>query len=172
MVSHELCKRGVATIQGSLMHWSGVFEAWCGRRFLSSYQCPIAGILLCRNYWRKVAPIPCWKFIWQPFRLAMRELIVLNQAHAHLPFSSLKGLVTKSIVPSLDLIVVLEAMSEPLFEPLESLDLRMLFYKTILLLVLASAKCVFDLHACIPRASNLCWIGQEWCCVLRWNIYT
>lgn len=67
----------------------------------------------------------------------MRELTVLHQAHARLPFSSLKGLcrpVAKSIVPSLDLIVVLEALSEPLFEPSESLDLRMLFYKTILLL--------------------------------------
>ncbi len=51
--------------------------------------------------------------------------------------------VTKSMVPSWDLVLVLEAMCEPPFEPLESLDLRMLSYK--MLLALASAKCVGDL---------------------------
>lgn len=41
--------------------------------------------------------------------------------------------------------MVLEAMCEPPFEPLQSLDLRMLSYKTALLMALASAKHVGDL---------------------------
>lgn len=49
------------------------------------------------------------------------------------------------MVLSWDLIVVLEAMCEPPVEPLESLNVRMLSYKTALLLVIASAKRVGDL---------------------------
>lgn len=52
--------------------------------------------------------------------------------------------VTKSLVPSWYLTVVLEAMCEPPFEPLESLDLRMVSYKTSL--ALASVKRVGDVH--------------------------
>ncbi len=51
------------------------------------------------------------------------------------------------MVPSWDLVVVLEAMCEPPFEPLEALDLRILSYKTALLLALALSKHVGDLNA-------------------------
>lgn len=64
-------------------------------------------------------------------------------------FQFLKGAqslrhITKPMVPSRDLIVVLEAMCEPLFEPLVSLELRMLTYKTTQALL--SATHVRDLH--------------------------
>lgn len=45
-------------------------------------------------------------------------------------------------------------MCEPLFEPLESLKLRMLSYKTDLLLTLASTK-VGDLHALSVDPSHI-----------------
>jgi len=55
------------------------------------------------------------------------------------------------MLPSWDLIVVLEGICEPLFETLESLDPRMLSHKTAA--GTGSVKHVGDLH------------GQEWCCI-------
>ncbi len=46
-----------------------------------------------------------------------------------------------------DLEVVLRALSQPPFEPLTSVGLKELSLKTTLLLALASAKCIGDLHA-------------------------
>lgn len=74
----------------------------------------------------------------------LRPILDLWQLNKHLNISNVAK-AAKSMVPSCDL--VLEAMCEPPFEPLESLDLRMLSYKTALLLAMASAKHVGDLHA-------------------------
>lgn len=90
--------------------------------------------------------------------------MVLHQVRTRLPFSSLEGClrpIRKSMVSSLDLIVVGGYVWT------ESLDLRMLSSKTILLLSLASAKCVGDLHVLSvhPCALNLHWMNQECCCI-------
>ncbi len=50
-------------------------------------------------------------------------------------------------VPPWDLEVVLRALSQPPFEPLASVGLKELSLKTALLLALASAKRIGDLHA-------------------------
>ncbi len=50
-------------------------------------------------------------------------------------------------VPPWDLEVVLRALSQPPFEPLASVGLKELSLKTTLLLALASAKRIGDLHA-------------------------
>ncbi len=50
-------------------------------------------------------------------------------------------------VPPWDLEVVLRVLSQPPFEPLVSVDLKELSLKTALLLALASAKRIGDLHA-------------------------
>lgn len=50
-------------------------------------------------------------------------------------------------VPSWDLPVVLKALCGSLFEPLDSVDIEFLSYKTAFLLALASAKRVSDIHA-------------------------
>lgn len=55
--------------------------------------------------------------------------------------------VVRPCVPSWDLALVLEALCGPPFEPIESVDMKFLSYKTALLLALASAKRVADLHA-------------------------
>lgn len=118
-----------------------MFEAWCGQRSLSSYQCPIAGILTSLQELLEEGRSHSMLKVYLAAISACHERI--NSAAPStcpLAIQFLKGAlcirpITKSFVPSLDLIVVLKAMSEPLFEPLESLDLRMLFYKTILLLV-------------------------------------
>ena len=55
--------------------------------------------------------------------------------------------VPKSRVPAWDLAFVLDSLSGPPFEPLESVDLRLLSLKTALLVALVSAKRVSDIHA-------------------------
>ncbi len=55
--------------------------------------------------------------------------------------------VSKPISPSWDLGLVLDALSMSPFEPLDKVDLKILSFKTALLLALASAKRVSDIHA-------------------------
>ncbi|XP_047229391.1 uncharacterized protein LOC124872980, partial [Girardinichthys multiradiatus] len=55
--------------------------------------------------------------------------------------------VIKPSFPSWDLTLVLEALCDPPFEPLESVDVKFLSYKLALLLALTTAKRVGDLHA-------------------------
>lgn len=60
--------------------------------------------------------------------------------------------VIKPSVPSWDLVLVLEALCEPPFEPIKSVDMKFLSYKSALLLALTDAKQVGDLHALsVPR---------------------
>ena len=55
--------------------------------------------------------------------------------------------VSKQLARSWDLAAVLDALSHPPFEPLDQVDLKVLSLKTALLLALASAKRVSDIHA-------------------------
>ena len=55
--------------------------------------------------------------------------------------------VPKSVVPAWDLALVLDSLSRPPFEPLDTVELRFLSMKTALLLALVSAKRVSDIHA-------------------------
>ena len=55
--------------------------------------------------------------------------------------------VTRSLFPSWDLVIVLDGLGRPPFEPLESSSMKLLSFKTILLLALTTAKRVSDLHA-------------------------
>lgn len=55
--------------------------------------------------------------------------------------------VVRRTVPEWDLSMVLEALSQHPFEPLDSISLKLLSLKTALLLALASAKRVSELHA-------------------------
>ena len=53
----------------------------------------------------------------------------------------------RPLFPSWDLAVVLESLCKPPFEPLESVDLRILSLKTVLLVALTTAKRVSDIQA-------------------------
>ena len=55
--------------------------------------------------------------------------------------------VTKSLVPSWDLAIVLDSLTKPPFEPLGQVDMKHLSLKTALLMALATAKRVSDIHA-------------------------
>lgn len=54
--------------------------------------------------------------------------------------------VSRPLVPSWDLAVVLEGLKGPPFEPLQGTNLKFLSLKAVLLLALASAKLVSDIH--------------------------
>jgi hypothetical protein len=56
-------------------------------------------------------------------------------------------LVSKPIAPTWDMAMFLETLGVAPFEPLKSVDLKILSYKISLLITLASAKLVEDLHA-------------------------
>ncbi len=55
--------------------------------------------------------------------------------------------VSRQMVPLWDLSIVLEALSQHPFEPLEGIGLKFLTLKTVLLIALVTAKRVSDLHA-------------------------
>ncbi len=73
-------------------------------------------------------------------------------------------------VPPWDLEVVLRALSQPLFEPLTSVGLKELSLKTTLLLALASAKLIGDLHA-YSVDSYCIRFGPGDCSVTLWLVY-
>lgn len=54
---------------------------------------------------------------------------------------------SRLLVPPWDLAVVLEGLKSAAFEPLQGADLKLVSLKTVLLLALASAKRVSDIHA-------------------------
>ena len=58
-----------------------------------------------------------------------------------------KSSTARPLLPSWDLSLVLDALCGPPFEPLESLELRVLTFKTVFLLAITTAKRVSDLHA-------------------------
>ena len=55
--------------------------------------------------------------------------------------------VSRSLFPTWDLVLVLDSLSRPPFEPLETVELRFLTFKTVLLVALTTAKRVSDIHA-------------------------
>lgn len=60
--------------------------------------------------------------------------------------------VIRGTVPKWDLSAMLEALSQYSFEPLGSISLKLLSFKTALFLALASAKCVTGLHALLVHS--------------------
>lgn len=98
----------------------------------------------------------------QPWPFPLR-LDLLSQA-AGFVFSSCnftKGArrllpVSRSFVALWALAVVLEGLKGPPFEPLLGADLRFVSLKAGLLLALASAKCVSDIHVGAPVVCAVC----------------
>ena len=55
--------------------------------------------------------------------------------------------ISQKLLPSWDLPLVLEALSKPPFEPLRSVELKYLTWKTVFLIAMASANRISELHA-------------------------
>ncbi|KAL0148244.1 hypothetical protein M9458_056476 [Cirrhinus mrigala] len=130
-----------------------VFEGWCEGRQLISNQCSVVDILsflqdlidggksfsIIKVY---LAAIAACHVGFDGTTVGQHPLIrrFMKGAHRSLP-------VTRRAVPGWDLSLVLEALSQQPFEPLGDIPLKLLSFKTALLLALASAKRVSDLHA-------------------------
>ncbi|XP_060746163.1 uncharacterized protein LOC132859430 [Tachysurus vachellii] len=129
-----------------------VFEEWCEEHQLVSYLCSVADIL---GFLQDL--IDCGR------TFSMIKVYLAAIAACHTGFSNImvgqhplirrfmKGArslpVTRSVVPDWDLSMVLEVLAQQPFEPLGDISLKLLSFKTVLLLALASAKGVSDLHA-------------------------
>ena len=78
--------------------------------------------------------------------------------------------VTRSLVPSWDLTLVLDALTKDPFEPLETVDLKFLSLKTALLVALATAKRASDIHALSVNVSCMRFSGNDTRVTVRPNL--
>lgn len=123
-----------------------VFEKWCEERDVIPFQCSVA-LVLCFLQ----------DMLEADRAFSTIKVYVAAISACHIGFGGkpvgqhplvcrfMKGArrlrpVVRSVVPTWDLEVVLDALSKSPFEPLESVDLKILSLKTVLLLALASAK--------------------------------
>lgn len=161
LIAQGLPPNVVATIQsarasstrGLYAYKWRAFEQWCQDRHVLPFQCSIVDVL---TFLQELLDRGL------SFSTIKVYLAAISACHvgfdgvtpgAHpLTMRFLKGVrrlrpVLKPSVPSWDLPLVLEALCGPPFEPIESVDMKFLSYKTALLLALTSAKRVGDLHA-------------------------
>nr|XP_009302985.2 uncharacterized protein LOC103911649 [Danio rerio] len=130
-----------------------VFEEWCEERRLISYQCSVAdilgflqGLMDCGKSFSTIkvylAAITACHVGFDGSTAGQHPLVrrFMKGARRSLP-------VTRRVVPEWDLSMVLDALTHHPFETLEAISLKHLSFKTALLLALASAKRVSDLHA-------------------------
>ncbi|KAJ8333524.1 hypothetical protein SKAU_G00415320 [Synaphobranchus kaupii] len=130
-----------------------VFEKWCEEKHVVSFQCSVAEVLcFLQEMLDKgrafstikvyLAAISACHIGWGDGPIGRHPLLkrFMRGAHRLRP-------VSKPLAPSWDLNVVLEALSSALFEPVESVELKLLSLKTVLLLALTTAKRVSELQA-------------------------
>ena len=153
----------VATIQAARAHstrslydakW-GVFEEWCTTRStpVVPFQAAVGDVLsflqsridqgrafsTVKVY---LAAISACHIGFEGKPLSQQPLIgrFMKGARRLLP-------VSRSLFPKWDLVLVLDSLSRPPFEPLETVELKLLTFKTVLLVALTTAKRVSDIQA-------------------------
>lgn len=130
-----------------------VFEEWCVKSHVVPFQCSVPVIwsflqeLL--DNWKAVSTIKVYLAAISACHVGFGDVTVGQHP---IIGCFMKGAcrlrpVSKQLAPSWDLNVVLDALSHSPFEPFEQADLKALSLKTALLLPLASAKRVSDIHA-------------------------
>ncbi|XP_065325845.1 uncharacterized protein LOC134621241 [Pelmatolapia mariae] len=129
------------------------FEQWCQDRHTLPFQCSIVDVLtFLQELLDKGLSFSTIKVYLAAISACHIGFDGVTPGAHPLAIRFLKGVrqlrpMLKSSVPAWDLSLVLEALCSPPFEPIESVDMKFLSYKTALLLTLASAKRVGDLHA-------------------------
>lgn len=131
----------------------GVFERWCATLNELPYQCSVAVVLsFLQDLLEKgkafstikvfLAAISACHIGFEGKPVGQHPLVCrfMKGARRSLP-------VSKPLSPTWDLSMVLEAISAPPFEPLAEVDFKTLSIKTALLLALATAKRVSEMHA-------------------------
>lgn len=129
------------------------FENWCHSRRIVPFQCSVVDVLtFLQELFEQglsfstikvyLAAISACHVGFEGVSPGAHPLTIrfMRGVHRLRPFN-------RSSVPSWDLPAVLEALCGPPFEPMESVDIKLVSYKTALLLALASAKRVSDIHA-------------------------
>ncbi len=151
----------------------GVFVKWCGQAHIDPATCTVSDVLSFLQYRLDSGSLPSTLKVYvaaitafhspqsgQSFgknALVVSFLKGAKRLHPPRPLS----------VPTLDLEVVLRALSQPPFEPLTSVGLKELSLKTTLLLALTSAKRIGDLHA-FSVDSDCIRFGPGDCSVTLW----
>ncbi len=131
----------------------GVFVKWCGQAHIDPVICTVSDVLSFLQYRLDSGSLPSTLKVYVTAIAAFRSPQGGQSIGKHaMVVRFLKG--AKRLhpprppsVPPWDLKVVLRAISQPPFEPLTSVGLKELYLKTTLLLALASAKRIGDLHA-------------------------
>ncbi len=131
----------------------GVFVKWCHQAHIDPVVCTVLDVLSFLQYRLDSGSLPSMLKVYVAAIAAFRSPQG-GQSIGRDPMvvSFLKGArrlhpPRPPSVPPWDLEVVLRALSQPPFEPLSSVGLKELSLKTALLLALASAKRIGDLHA-------------------------
>ncbi len=131
----------------------GVFVKWCHQAHIGPVTCTVSDVLSFLQYRLDSGSLPSTLKVYVAAIAAFRSPQG-GQSIGRDPMvvSFLKGArrlhpPRPPSVPPWDLKVVLRALSQPPFEPLTSMGLKELSLKTTLLLALASAKRIGDLHA-------------------------
>ena len=135
------------------------FEQWCEDQNVLPFQCSIVDVLtFLQGLLDKGLSFSTIKVYLAAISACHIGFDGVKPGAHPLAVRFLKGVrrlrpVVKSSIPSWDLILVLEALCGPPFEPIESVDMKFVSFKTALLLALTSAKRVGDLHALSVHSS-------------------
>lgn len=129
------------------------FERWCHSKSLTAFQCSIVDILtFLQELFDRGLSFSTLKVYLSAISACHVGFERVSPGAHPLVVRFMRGVrrlrpFNRSSVPSWDLPIVLEALCGVPFEPLDSVDIKLLSYKTALLLALASAKRVSDMHA-------------------------
>ncbi|XP_046692704.1 uncharacterized protein LOC124377322 [Silurus meridionalis] len=132
--------------------WS-VFELWCAQRHIIPFHCSVADVLcFLQELLDKGRAFSTVKVYLAAVSACHIGIDGNTIGHHPLVCRFMKGArrlstFSKPLVPPWDLSVVLSALSQSPFEPIESIDLKLLSLKVALLLALSTAKRVSELHA-------------------------
>ncbi|XP_067290316.1 uncharacterized protein [Pseudorasbora parva] len=130
-----------------------VFEEWCGRSNIVPFQCSVRDILcFLQDLLDKGKAFSTMKVYLAAISACHVGFGDKTAGQHPLICRFMKGArrkrpVARRMVPLWDLSMVLEALSQHPFEPLEAIGLKFLSLKTALLLALVTAKRVSDLQA-------------------------
>lgn len=136
-----------------------VFEGWCQRSGHIPYQCPVGVILsFLQDLIDKQKAFSTIKVYLAAIAACHVGFEGKTASQHPLVCRFMKGArrllpVSRPLAPPWDLAVVLNGLSRAPFEPLEKVSLKHLSLKTGLLLALASAKRVGDIHALSVHSS-------------------
>nr|XP_055023529.1 uncharacterized protein LOC129413761 [Misgurnus anguillicaudatus] len=152
--------RAPATRRLYALKWS-VFAAWCKEKEFDPVNCSVSAILSFLQHRMDTGSMPSTLKVYVAAIAAFHAEIGGRSVGKH-------ELITKFLqgarrlrhsrpptVPSWDLALVLKALTLPPFEPILTVGLKELSLKTVLLLALASAKRIGDLHALSVNAECL-----------------